>query len=52
MYETLGRFARAPALCVVMVRTVNNAKETRPGTDVQSNQKFTQERITIKILGT
>ena len=51
IYDTRGRFERAPELCVVMVSTVNKAKDTRPGTHVQSSQKLTQDKITMRILG-
>lgn len=51
MYDTLGRDARAPELCVVMVKTVSNPKEILAGTASMSNQNDTQDRMTIKILG-
>ena len=51
MYETLGSDALAPALCVVIVRTVSKPKDTLAGVASMFNQKLTQDNITIKILG-
>lgn len=48
---TLGREAREPALCVVMVSTVVMPKPTRAGAASMLIQKETQERMTISRLG-
>ena len=51
IYDTRGRFERALALCVVIVRTVNKPREIRAGVASESSQKFTQESKTVRILG-
>jgi hypothetical protein len=52
IYETRGRFELAPVLWVVMVRTVSRPSDTRAGIASTLIQNDTQERMTIKILGT
>jgi len=48
----LGNDALAPELCVVIVSTVNKPREILAGTASMSNQKDTQDRITMRTLGT
>lgn len=50
-YETFGSEARAPELCVVMVSTVSSPSDILAGTASISNQKDTQDRPTISMLG-
>ena len=52
IYDTRGRVARAPELWVVMVRTVNKPKEIRAGTASTFNQNETQDKQTMRKLGT
>jgi len=52
MYETRGSDSRALPLIVVVVRTVRRPRETRAGEASMLIQKDTQERITMRMLGT
>jgi len=52
MYETRGRDSRALPLIVVVVSTVNNPSDTRAGDASMLIQNDTQDKITIRILGT
>lgn len=52
MYETRGSDALAPALIVVVVSTVRRPIDTRAGEDSMLIQKETQERMTMRMLGT
>lgn len=51
-YDTFGNDSRAPALCVVMVRTVSTPSEIRAGIASISNQNDTHDNVTIRMLGT
>ena len=52
MQDTRGSVARAPPLMVVIVRTVSRPMETRAGDASTLIQNETQDRMTIRTLGT
>jgi hypothetical protein len=51
MYDTPGRLAREPELCVVMVRTDKSPNDILAGTASKLIQNDTHDNITIKALG-
>jgi hypothetical protein len=51
MYDTSGRLAREPELCVVMVRTDKSPNDILAGTASKLIQNDTHDNITIKALG-
>lgn len=51
VYDTCGRDAFTPELCVVMVSTVKTPSEIRPGTALTFSQKEIQDNITTRTLG-
>ncbi len=52
IYDTRGRFWRDPVVCVVMVRIVRTPSEILAGTASILIQNETQERMTMRALGT
>lgn len=51
MYDTLGKIACTPELCVVMVRMDMTPMVMRAAVAAESIQKLTQDRMTTSTLG-